>query len=470
VGSLSGLSHAAFEGDLDGVLRFLGCGADPNEGSPLLLAAGRGWESVVKTLLAAGANPNAVGPEGLTPLWAAVFSRNGEILRGLLVAGAAVDMPSAPGALTALMHSARAGFVEGMLLLLRSGADVNARSPKGFTALSVAVSANQPEAVALLIAHGADVEKGPPGEFTPLTVAARRGYLGVLELLLKAGADPNRVIVDGWSALAIAAYQGHTAQVRALLNASANPNSQDASGRTPLMWASWRGFPHCYRRLIQGGADVSLRATTKAEPRSAPNPAPVVRRRRPLGISLLRRLALEMLWMVANRTRVWGIPVGLCILPSREAEAALSALDAAFRLIQAHDQRTLSHIKRAFRRIVIHRLTAPPAMLIPAANWCVLRWPHPEQGGDVAIRLASSLIHEVTHSRLIGLRFGYSPSDRQRIERVCIKASLSFVKRLPNAAQTARALHNLLDHLSPKMLADSDRRSHIVGVLPTALG
>jgi len=464
---LRGLTRAAFEGDLAGVIRLLRSGADPNDGSSLLVAAGRGWEAVTETLLAAGANANAIGPNGATPLWAAVYSRSPATLSRLLNAGADTEIPSTPGQLTPLLHATAAVFVDGVRVLLNRGANVEARSPSDDTALTLAIGVNSPELTAILIAHGADVEQTGQGDLTPLALAARRGYATAIEQLLTAGADPNRSAPGGWSPLAIAAFQGHARVMRRLLSAGADPNALDARGRTPLMWASWRAFPRCYRLLLSHGADAALRAPGTTTPGSAPEPRIVSRRARPLGISLLQRFGMGVLWLAARRSLLLGVPVGVCGLPSGERRRSLTAVEGALRLLEDHDPRAFVHVRQFLKRILIVSVPGPPAMLLPALHWCVLRWSPVGTDREVATRIAASLVHEATHARLMRLRFGYESFEQVRIERVCVKASLAYLQRLPDSMRSVRELELVLERLDPTMIAaSSETRRAFRGPLP----
>ena len=456
---MTGLGGAAFEGDLGMVIRLLDGGADPNDGWPILVAAGRGWDAVTETLLAAGANPNVVGPEGATPLWAAVFSRSAATLTALLDGGADMEVPSTPGQLTPLLHATATGFVHGVRLLLNRGASIQATSPGGDTALSLAIRANSAELTSMLIAHGADVERIGHGDLTPLALAARLGHTGAVEKLLTGGADPNHLTAGGWSPLAIATFQGHTPVMKMLLSAGADPNSRDARGRTPLMWASWRAFPRCYRLLVSQGADPALRAPGGAAPASAPEPAVVRRGACPLGLSLVQRFGMGVLWFVARRSLVLGVPVGVCGLPSDQGRRSLTAIDLALRLLEDHDTRAFLRVRRLLKRILVVGVPGPPARLLPQLYWCVLRWS--PIGGDyeVATRIAASLVHEATHAHLMTLRFGYERFERLRIERVCVKASLACVRRLPDSKRLVRELDLVLEALTPRMFVES-ARSH----------
>ncbi|MFI6292223.1 ankyrin repeat domain-containing protein [Nonomuraea sp. NPDC050790] len=128
----------------------------------LYQAALKGDLETAGTLLAAGADANEAGEEGLP-----------------LCAAAAWDRVSVIGA------------------LLAAGADVNAKESGGWHALLWAAANGNADAAAALIEAGAQVDEPNDDGDTPLSLAARRGALGVVRVLLNAGADAEKYDGDG---------------------------------------------------------------------------------------------------------------------------------------------------------------------------------------------------------------------------------------------------------------------------------
>lgn len=109
------LSGAAEAGDADGAARLLASGASANERSahggetPLMRAAARGHEEVVRVLLDAGADACARRGDGFTPLILAVFFGHERVVRLLIERGADAHARTGLGTTAARWAEAR-GF------------------------------------------------------------------------------------------------------------------------------------------------------------------------------------------------------------------------------------------------------------------------------------------------------------------------------------------------------------------------
>jgi ankyrin repeat protein len=120
--------------------------------SPLMKAARHGHLSVVRALLAAGAQPNLAWA-GVTPLHEGASGGSAAVVRLLIKHGAKVNaVNSHANHFTPLHSAARDCRTEAAKVLLAYGADTHARTGDGATAQEVARS-RKCEAVALLLAH-----------------------------------------------------------------------------------------------------------------------------------------------------------------------------------------------------------------------------------------------------------------------------------------------------------------------------
>jgi ankyrin repeat protein len=160
-----------------------------DELSPILQAAYRGQDDVVRSLL-------AERPE-LTLFEAAVVGDEPR-LRELLDAGAGVDDWS-PDGFTPLQLAAHFGHAGLVSLLAERGADVEAvsRNPMAVRPIHAACSAGRVDAARVLLDAGADVNAAEHGGYTPLHLALGNGNEELAQLLLERGADPDARLDDG---------------------------------------------------------------------------------------------------------------------------------------------------------------------------------------------------------------------------------------------------------------------------------
>jgi ankyrin repeat protein len=109
----------------------------------------------------------------------------GDVARVLLEAGATVDVATGPTRGTALHQAARRGHDSVAQALLDHGASIDARDAKGQTALRRAVNCRQVHIVRLLVQYGADPNAADRRGVTPLSVARNAE---IKQILTDAGA------------------------------------------------------------------------------------------------------------------------------------------------------------------------------------------------------------------------------------------------------------------------------------------
>src|SRR5262249_37061115 len=133
---------------------------------------------------------------------------------------------------TLLHEAAMAGDVELAAVLIRSGADADAREAEGHTPL---YRASHGDVARVLLAAGApaDVATGPT-RGTPLHQAARRGNVSVADALLDHGATIDARDAKGQTPLRRAVNCRQLQIVRLLAHRGADPHAADRRGVTPL--------------------------------------------------------------------------------------------------------------------------------------------------------------------------------------------------------------------------------------------
>ncbi|KAF5563258.1 ankyrin protein [Fusarium napiforme] len=236
--------------------------------TPLLRATRANNEDIVRLLLANGANQDPLYSLSTPLLSAAVRGYDG-IVKLLLDTGRVeIDRPDRFGR-TALSHMAQHGNEGIVRMLLDMGANPNTEAQATFigaqfynrrTPLSFAAEKGHAAIVELLINKGATVGLGPTDEakstrLAPISYAARNGHEGVVRALVETGrADPNFPDYKGRTPLSYAAGKGLTSVVRLLLGQyNADPGHMDKDGHTPLSDAAKNGHVGVIRELLNTG-------------------------------------------------------------------------------------------------------------------------------------------------------------------------------------------------------------------------
>ena len=187
-----------------------------------------GTGAIAKALIEAGAPVNRRPGDKDTPLISAASVGDADVVRALIEAGADLDAVSAPysggvPSSTALTHAAVFGMTEVLDVLAAAGARIDS--------LEMAAAAG-------------DVTGWPPGRYTlqsrirALVFAAQYQRLKVIDQLIAAGTPVNEADAEwGRLPLHVAARNGRPASVRRLLAHGADTSLRDpVHQRTPLEW------------------------------------------------------------------------------------------------------------------------------------------------------------------------------------------------------------------------------------------
>ncbi|MBA2650523.1 MAG: ankyrin repeat domain-containing protein [Legionella sp.] len=297
--------------------------------TPLMYAALRGFDDVVKLLISIGVDINQIKFNKLSALLIAIQQGHLAVVQELLKSEN-IDVNLAPGGISPLYRASESGRVDFVNLLISKGANPNQLN-KGISALNIAVfkghldvvrellkceniDVNQEsngasplfyaanfgrrDLVNLLISKGASlnqltnkldsplliaVQKGhldvvqellnnenidvnqAPGGISLLCRASEKGHVGIVNLLISKGVNPNQ-LNNGYSALTIAVNRGHFNVVQELLKCENIEVNQESEGESPLFHAAKMGQRGIVNLLISKGANVNQMANKLYSP------------------------------------------------------------------------------------------------------------------------------------------------------------------------------------------------------------
>uniref|UniRef100_A0A7N6B735 Ankyrin repeat domain 28b n=1 Tax=Anabas testudineus TaxID=64144 RepID=A0A7N6B735_ANATE len=221
-------------------------------------------------LLLVGARVNAKDNKWLTPLHRAVASCSEEAVQVLLKHSADVNARDknwqTPLHIAAANKAVRCA--EALVPLL---SNVNVSDRAGRTALHHAAFSGHIEVVKLLASHGAEVACKDKKSYTPLHAAASSGMISIVKYLLDLGVDVsstyklfitiNEPNAYGNTPLHVACYNGQDVVVNELIECGANVNQVNEKGFAPLHFtAASRHGALCLELLVCNGADVNIKS------------------------------------------------------------------------------------------------------------------------------------------------------------------------------------------------------------------
>ena len=257
------LMHAAEDrrAHLDTLQWLIDQGAEVNwpcstvQETPLLLAARSARIDKVQFLLARGANPRYVSPQGytvITTLPGSLDPAHLEILNLLLRAGADPNAISEYGE-SPLRNALGEGNFAAVKLLLEHGAD---RDSVQMTDLMWAIVLGSVEQVASEIRAGSDVSTRNDWEMSPWLLSLQAGDFDKAKLLWEQGAKLTDQDRRSQTPLMHAVLAQHAEMTAWLISLGADLNSTNFLDMTPLNLAAGSGSVTCAKLLLEAGANL----------------------------------------------------------------------------------------------------------------------------------------------------------------------------------------------------------------------
>ena len=134
----------------------------------------------------------------------------------------------------------------------------------------------------------------------------------------------------------------------------------------------------------------------------------------------------------------------------------LRRVEEALGLIKAYDKRRYNRLLNDLERVWVRLLPGELGHFSVALRACVLDTRFVLDETTSPEMLATVIVHEATHARLRRCGFGYDEDVRHRVEAICHRRELAFVRKLPKG-QYVREWIEEGTELRPTELTDAAR-------------
>ncbi|GFO18925.1 poly [ADP-ribose] polymerase [Plakobranchus ocellatus] len=226
--------------------------ADSKGRRPMHYAAGCVSPDSLKLLLQWGANTSDTDNTRRIPLHYAIYANR-------------------PLNVKLLLEHAKQGGAKDIFAQKYGTGGVNRQTSNSMTPLHTAAKNGFLEIAELLIKHGADVNAKlgvSQNQISPLMLAAAGGHLDMIYLLVKFGAVVEQKDRMGRTAVIYASKNGSTSVLTYLMHLGASVNRADNSGNTPMHYAAAYGWLFTLRALLDAGADLNAHNMWRTTPLS----------------------------------------------------------------------------------------------------------------------------------------------------------------------------------------------------------
>ncbi|KAI3699887.1 hypothetical protein L2E82_44494 [Cichorium intybus] len=224
------------------------------------------FQQTVLDVIRSGTFPTSTNPSVFSPLMFVANSGDIHALKALLARQETnLDEQDKDG-FSAVMVTAKRGYLECFRILVYAGCDVKLTNKFGETAISLSKrheNYDMFEKVMVEFTLEKGKEKNARG-FYPLHYAARHGDVHAVKLLVNRGYDVNIPDEDGYTPLMLAAREGNGQMCRFLISCGSLCDFKNAKGETALSLARKNGksdvecvvLDELARVLVIGGGDV----------------------------------------------------------------------------------------------------------------------------------------------------------------------------------------------------------------------
>jgi len=232
-------------------------GADINKAnkkgeSPLIISARKGNLRLVKLFIGKGADINHADSKNITALIHSKRENRRQVVMYLLVNGAGLDKRKEKDEMMA--YGTLNSYHDVVQNLVGRSVSVNRRFTDGLFPLYYAARNGDDKMMDILIKAGADLEARDRNSMTVLLYAASKREEHVIVSLVEKGANVNVTDKQKNTPLIISAGRGFAKAVKKMIKKGANVNAKDSKGRTALVRAKWTGNYQIVDILKNAGA------------------------------------------------------------------------------------------------------------------------------------------------------------------------------------------------------------------------
>ncbi|KAF4956060.1 hypothetical protein FGADI_4085 [Fusarium gaditjirri] len=216
----------------------------------------------MKVLAEAGADINAMGPDG-TPFYLAAYFNQTKVIKLLLehkpdLETRCPEGDSTDAGYTPLHCAASYGYNELLRLLLEKGADIEAKTLKGGTPLIQAVATNNEESVKILLEYKLDIDSRDIWGGSAIFCLPNPANLSVVRRLINRGASLTIRNNEKYTPLGRAVTNGDLALVRMLSSQKLDLNAEAGENGTALHIAAKKCNVDLVKVLVEKGASPDV--------------------------------------------------------------------------------------------------------------------------------------------------------------------------------------------------------------------
>ncbi|WP_077960875.1 hypothetical protein [Ensifer adhaerens] len=154
----------------------------------------------------------------------------------------------------------------------------------------------------------------------------------------------------------------------------------------------------------------------------------------------IQGLVDSLLLRLSKSIKVDGLWIGTFC--DEDQHKVLSRVESALALIKANDAQRYRRVIASFDRIWVSYLFGAVGQYTPELKRCQLD-PKFVLSSPIEF-VASTIVHEAAHARLLKVGIPYTYENRHRVEQACIRQERAFAKRLPGAEELRRWLDEKL--------------------------